>query len=122
MKLSSPEFRRFVVVGILNTLFGYFLFSFFLYLGFAYPMAALLGTILAVLFNYRTIGVLVFRVTGRGRLLPFVAVYVIVYVLNVMGLWCAEFYGLENKYVAGAILLAPLAVVSFVLNKKFVFV
>jgi hypothetical protein len=28
---------------------------------------------------------------------------------------------MENMYVAGAILLAPLAIISFILNKNFVF-
>lgn len=121
-KFSSPEFNRFILVGVLNTCFGYLLFSVFIYVGFFYPVAALLSTILAVLFNYKTIGALVFNSAEKNKLLPFVFVYVLIYILNVAGLWVAELYGLENKYIAAAMLLAPLAVVSFVLNKKFVFV
>lgn len=120
-KLYSLEFKRFVLVGVLNTLFGYGLFSFFIYLGIVYPVAVLIATVLGVLFNFRTIGTLVFGVKGNNKLMHFVFVYVVIYILNVAGLWCAEIYGLENKYIAGAVLLAPLAVISFVLNKSFVF-
>lgn len=112
---------KFLFVGVLNTLVGYSLYALFIYFGLAYPLAVLFSTILGVLFNYLTIGKLVFVHEGESRLLPFIGVYVIVYALNIYGLWQLEVLGIENKYIAGAVLLAPLAALSFVLNKFWVF-
>ncbi|WP_024850587.1 GtrA family protein [Hydrogenovibrio kuenenii] len=111
----------FILVGILNTIFGYSLFSYFIYLGIYYPISVLLATILGVLFNFKTIGRLVFGHRDHSRIFHFIAVYTVIYVINVLGLWGMEQYGLYNKYIAGAILLIPLALLSFVLNKKYVF-
>lgn len=119
--LDNRVFLRFILVGAINTLFGYSLFALFLYAGFYYPIAIFLATILGVLFNYKTMGRLVFFHQGKSRLVPFVFVYIMVYSLNVYGLWQLEVFGLENKYIAGALLMIPLALVSFLLNKSVVF-
>ena len=42
---------RFLLVGVMNAVFGYGCFAGFLYLGLHYSMALLLATILGVLFN-----------------------------------------------------------------------
>ena len=118
----NNHFIRFILVGILNTIVGYGLFALFIYLGLHYSLAVLLSTILGVLFNYKSIGSLVFSSKAK-RLHRFVAVYLFIYCLNVSGLWMILNYtGIENIYLSGAVLLAPMAVVSFVLNKKFVFI
>lgn len=119
--LASKQLRKFIYVGLLNTLVGYSLFAFFIYLEFAYPLAILYSTILGVLFNYKTIGKLVFSHSGPSKLFQFVSVYVVIYILNVGGIWGFELIGLENKYMSGFLLLAPLALLSYVLNKKYVF-
>jgi len=119
--IKENKLIRFIGVGVLNTIFGYSLFALFIYLGMAYPIAALFATILGVLFNFKTIGSIVFGHEGHSRLIHFIAVYTLIYILNVFGLWGLEQLSLDNKYIAGALLLAPLALVSFLLNKKYVF-
>lgn len=114
-------FGKFIIVGVLNTVVGYSLYAMFIYMGVVYPLAVLFSTILGVLFNYKSTGKLVFSHSGKSKFVSFVLVYVVIYILNVSGLWMLEQVGLYNKYISGAILLAPLALVSFVLNKKFVF-
>ena len=111
----------FLLVGILNTIFGYGLFALFIYLGLYYPLAVLLSTILGVLFNFKTIGKLVFGSSDNGLILRFALVYVITYLLNIFFLWLFKKFGFENMYINGFVLLIPLAAVSFLLNKFFVF-
>lgn len=111
----------FLLVGILNTIFGYGLFALFIYLGLYYPLAVLLSTILGVLFNFKTIGKLVFGSSDNGLILRFALVYVITYLLNIFFLWLFKRLGFENMYINGFVLLIPLAAVSFLLNKFFVF-
>jgi putative flippase GtrA len=115
------HFIRFILVGILNTMVGYGLFALFIYLGLHYSLAVLFSTILGVLFNFKSIGRLVFNTSDNERIYHFIGVYMLLYLLNVSGLWGLSSIGIENMYVAGAILLVPLAIISFVLNKNFVF-
>ncbi len=115
------HFIRFILVGILNTMVGYGLFALFIYLGLHYSLAVLFSTILGVLFNFKSIGKLVFNSNNNERIYHFIGVYILLYLLNVSGLWGLSSIGMENMYVAGAILLAPLAIISFILNKNFVF-
>ena len=111
----------FLLVGILNTAFGYGLFTLFIYIGLYYPLAVLFSTILGVLFNFKTIGKLVFGSSDNGLIFRFALVYVITYLLNIFFLWLFKKFGFENMYINGFVLLIPLATVSFLLNKFFVF-
>ena len=112
---------KFLFVGIMNTTFGYGLFALFIYLGLYYPLAVLLSTILGVLFNFKTIGGLVFGSNDNRLIFKFILVYVITYLLNIFFLWLFKRLGFENMYINGFVLLIPLAAVSFLLNKFFVF-
>ena len=111
----------FLLVGILNTAFGYGLFALFIYIGLYYPLAVLFSTILGVLFNFKTIGNLVFGSSDNRLIFKFVLVYVITYLLYIFFLWLFKRLGFENMYINGFVLVVPLAIISFILNKFFVF-
>lgn len=117
----NNKFIKFILVGILNTIVGYGLFAIFIYAGIKYPLAVLFSTILGVLFNFKSIGKLVFDSHDNSLILHFIAVYIVIYILNVSGLWTLKYFSFENMYINGFVLLAPLAIVSYVLNKNFVF-
>jgi putative flippase GtrA len=109
------------MVGVLNTAFGYSVYALFIFLGFHYTAAVLISTVLGVLFNFKTIGVLVFKNNNNRLIFRFFAVYALNYVLNVSFLKALKTAGSENMYINGLIIVLPLALLSFVLNKKFVF-
>ena len=119
--MKNNKFIKFLLVGVLNTIVGYGLFAFFVYLGFHYTLAVLFSTILGVLFNFKSIGKLVFDSHDNSLIYRFILVYAVIYLLNITGLWIFKINGLANMYINGFLLLAPLAIVSFVLNKKYVF-
>ncbi|MFN6273722.1 MAG: GtrA family protein [Microcystis sp.] len=58
--IKKHKLVRFLLVGILNTLFGYFLYGSLILIGINYKLAALLATIIGVLFNFQTTRRLVF--------------------------------------------------------------
>lgn len=118
-KLDQP-FIRFLLVGGINTLFGYGLFAFFIYLHLHYSVASLLSTVIGVLFNFKTTGKLVFKSSDNRLIVRFFAVYGMVYAVNVLFLKGFKWFGL-NLYIAGAILILPLAILSYILNRRFVF-
>ncbi|MFH1125627.1 MAG: GtrA family protein [Candidatus Altiarchaeota archaeon] len=118
--ISENQFMRFLAVGVVNTIFGYLAFAFFIYLGLHYSIAALLGTVVGVLFNFKTTGRLVFKNQDNSRIVGFIVVYCIVYSINVLFLAFFNMLKISN-YIAGAILILPLGVIAFLLNKWFVF-
>lgn len=119
--MLKKQIISFILVGILNTAFGYSLFALFIFFNMHYSLAVFLSTVLGVLFNFKTIGKLVFGSHDNSLIFRFVTVYVLLYFINISCLWFFKINGFENMYVNGFILLVPLALVSFVLNKKFVF-
>ena len=120
IKQVDPKFIKFLFVNGLNTAFGYGIFALFIFVGLHYSLAAFLGTICGILFNFKTTGSLVFKNKNNRLIFRFFGVYGITFVLNVTGLKFFLLLGL-NSYLGGAILILPMAVLSFVLNKKFVF-
>lgn len=121
MFIKENKFFRFILVGILNTAFGYSLFALFIFLNMHYSLAVFLSTVLGVLFNFKTIGKLVFDNHDNSLIFRFIAVYVLLYLINISCLWFFKISGFENMYINGFVLLVPLALISFVLNKKYVF-
>jgi putative flippase GtrA len=111
---------RFLIVGALNTAVGYALFATFILLGFHYALATLFAVSLGVLFNFRTIGILVFRDSDPSKIYRFALVYAVVYGLNVGLLRIAAIYELD-MLIAGALIAPPIALVSFALHRVFVF-
>lgn len=116
----TGRFLRFLLVGVLNTAFGYGVFVACLWLGMHYALAGAFSTVLGVLFNFKSTGKLVFRSQGNGKLAHFVAVYAIIYLVNVLALGVMLQSGIP-EWLGGLILLLPSAILSYILNRQFVF-
>ena len=113
-------FVRFLLVGGLNTAFGYGCFAIFLFFGLHYSVALFLSTVLGVVFNFKTTGVLVFKSSDNRLIFRFVMVYALVYGVNLAGLALFTSLGVV-PYIGGAILVLPMALLAFLMQKKFVF-
>lgn len=111
---------RFFFVGGINTVFGYCLFAFFLWLGLHYAVAAALATVIGVVFNFGTIGKLVFNTFEPALVFRFVAVYCVVYFVNIICIKGLLMLGI-NTYIAGAITTVPMGFFGYFLHKTFVF-
>jgi putative flippase GtrA len=118
--LWSVRLFRFLVVGGINTLFGYGVYALLIFLHCNYKIAALAGTVLGILFNFMTTGRIVFENRNNLLLLQFIGVYSVTYLLNIGLIKILLECGL-NALVGGAVGLLPMAVIAFVLNRLFVF-
>jgi putative flippase GtrA len=118
--MFSAQIVRFVAVGLINTVVGYSLYALFIYIGFGYVYALGIATVLGVLFNFQTIGRVVFESHDARLLFKFIAAYAMVFFVNLVLIKYLVIFGL-SAYVAGAVALLPATVLSFVLNKYFVF-
>lgn len=115
-----PErFFKFLFVGVLNTLFSYTIYALFVSFGLGANLSLFLQYIIGVLWNFKTTGVIVFKSSNNRLLLRFVLCYVFTFVLNSVSLRFLLNY--TNEYIAQAILVLPVAIVSFLLLKVFVF-
>lgn len=113
---------RFILVGIVNTIFGYGFFCVFIFTGIPYPFAVLFATLLGVLFNFKTIGRFVFnhRKSTQKIFAKFVFQYSLLYFLNIALVHLFISAGF-NEYFSGALSVLPVAMMSYIMNKHFVF-
>jgi putative flippase GtrA len=112
---------RFVLVGLLNTAFGYTVYAVLVLLGLHYTAAVTLASILGVLFNFRSTGGIVFRNTQWQRIGRFVLVYAVALGLNIGLLWLVQKAG-PGAIVSQAICLPFVVAVTYALQRYFVFV
>ncbi len=119
-RLLRNRFVRFLLVGGLNTAFGYTVFAIGILLGIPYPLAALVSTVLGVLFNFKSYGTLVFASHDNRLIFRFVLVYGICYAVGLIPLAWAKAHGVPILWMA-AIFLLPMAALAFVLQRVLVF-
>ncbi|MDR0367803.1 MAG: GtrA family protein [Bacteroidales bacterium] len=119
-KLFRNKFIRFVLVGGLNSVFGYGMYALFLAIGLHYTVATLLATIAGVLFNFKTYGILVFKNKSNYLIFRFVLVYIFIYLCNNLFIYCFKAGGID-LYISGAIWLIPGSILSYLLNNIFVY-
>ena len=112
-------FVKFILVGILNTAFGYGAFALLMYTGLHYSAAVVLSTIAGILFNFKTTGVLVFKNKDNSLIFKFIAVYTLVCITGIIILRLAQIAHI-NLYFAGLVSTGICAVTAFLLNKNWV--
>ena len=119
IKFKNINFYKYLVIGGINTGFGYGVFALFLFLGWHYIVAVLFATVLGVMFNFQTYGKFVFSNHSQHLIVKFVLVYVVIYLINVSLLSLVDFF-VADLYLSGAIVILPIAYLGYVLNRKFV--
>ena len=114
-QLSDPKwvFMRFLVVGVLNTAFGYLLFALLLAVGLSPQPALALAFTGGIVWNYATHARLVFGASGIARLPAYVLAYLALYGVNALGLQLLLGVGLTPISAQG-ILILPVALLAYI--------
>lgn len=127
-KIFTPQFIRFILTAILNTAFGLFINYVFLFifehllkLDHAYVVSNFLATIVSILFNFKTYGILVFKNKNNKLLFRFLIVTSFTYLLNIGGIALMEHLGSLNNYLNLTIMAIPVGLLNYILNKHFVY-
>jgi putative flippase GtrA len=116
----NNQIIKYIVVGLINTLFNYSLYALLITLGFNYFMASLFATSIGIIFSYTTFGKIVFNNISQEGLYKFIFVYGIVFILQVFLI--KEFISIGySDYMAGLYAISISALISFVFNKFFVY-
>lgn len=118
--LATSLFLRFLFVGVLNTGFSYSLYVLLVWLGIHFAPANLLATLAGIAFSFRTQGALVFGRSDWRLLRRFVPVWIAIYAINISIIALLIHFGL-TAYIAGAVAILPTVLLSFLLQKRYVF-
>jgi putative flippase GtrA len=119
---SSTEWKRvwrYYQAGVVNTLFGYGLFAFFVWLGLNIYVAQITAHVLGMTFNYFTYSRYAFagHESSKSR---FVISYAFNYLLGLVALAGATRF-VSSPYVAGLIAVIFVSVVNYFILKRLVF-
>ena len=113
--------QRFVAAGLLNTAFGFAVYSVTILAGAPVWLALLVANATGVGFNFITTGGYVFRNLVLARFPRFALAYVALYLLNWALIdWLRGW--VDGAIVAQALLTLPLALLSYVVMARLVFV
>lgn len=114
------RFLKFGIAGVINTIFSYILFALLVYFGVKYWVATILCYLIGLLFNYKTIEKIAFNDANKKSFKYFILIFIFQCGLNIGLLTMLLHMGI-NEYLAAWIVVIPLAIVGYVLNKKYVF-
>lgn len=120
-RLGSNEVMRFALAGGINTIFGFVVYALGLFVDLQVALALFLGMIAGTFFNFFTNGAYVFRQLEVTRYPRFLACYLLVYGLNVL-LMNIFLMWMNNKLIIQAILTIPLALLSYLMMSRLVFI
>lgn len=114
------RFVRFLLVGVLNTIFGYAIYLVGILLGASPRVALAVATIIGAVFNYFSTGSIVFANSGARKMPLFLAAYLVIYLGNLTALQALIAAGLSAGLAQG-LLLPLVAISSFIMFKFIIF-
>jgi putative flippase GtrA len=121
-RLSDTKTIKFLSAGILNTLFGYFIYAVLLFINIPYTFALFTATIAGVIFNYLIYGRLVFNNNGNWLVFAkFFSAYSIIYIVNIILLRFLMSDFLLNPYLGQSICIPISVLLSWFLMNYWVY-
>lgn len=119
-RLNAPLIR-YLLIGVINTAFGYAMFAILTYLGLHYTLAVFMSTVVGIIFNFKTYGRFVFGQSNWRLIWRFIAVYGFLYGINIGCIFLLMKH-INTIYTASGIALIVTAGLGFLLNRCFVYV
>lgn len=118
-RLAQHTLLRFLVVGVLNTGFSYSIYAFFVFVGLDYKLANLLSLLLGIAFSFKTQS-MVFGNRDPRLILRFASAWFVIYLINIAVIGALIRLGM-NAYWAGVLALLPVALMSYAVQRWWVF-
>ena len=114
-------FFKFIIVGIINTMVFYLLYSIFVFIFNNYIIAIIFANVIGILFSFKTFGKYVFNNEDKKLLFKFLIVYCWNVVLSILLIKLSTIFISENLYFSGILPIIIVAINSFFLNKYYIF-
>lgn len=116
----SNRFARFLIVGGLNTLFGFAVYSVLALSDLSTWVILIVSNVAGIAFNFFTTGGLVFRDISLFRLPRFLICYGLIFVIYLMLIeWLSPICG--GRIWAMTIIVLPMAILTYFIQAWFVF-
>lgn len=119
-RFRQHQLLRFLAVGTLNTGFSFGVYSSLIYLGWDFRLANFLALVIGVLFSFKTQSVLVFFNSDNRLLWRFIIGWAVIYFATIELIGYFISLGLD-AYSAGALAVPFSAMLSYLIQKRFVF-
>jgi putative flippase GtrA len=120
--ITTHRFFRFLATGGLNTIFGYTAYAALLFVNVPYLTALFIATVAGVIFNYFSLGRLVFHdMGGKFVFIKFIITYLIVYISNAVLLDLLTKKFIISPYIGQVICIPFGVIVSWILMNKWVY-
>lgn len=111
---------KYLIYGIINTLFGFFIYSAFIYMNFSYQLSVLVALLFGVVFSYFTHSSYVFKQTGSVAFIKYLILGIFLYFINLFLISIFLDFGFD-AYYSGAFSSLILVVLSFLFQSKWIF-
>jgi len=121
-ELLSLEIIKFILVGVLNTLIGFIVFSILYFILKDEIFSLFLAYILGIVINFKTYSKYVFTSSDRQIFINFIMIYLGIFLLNSLLLSLIINILIINPYFAQIIAIVIVTPVLYLLQKKYVFV
>lgn len=125
MKCLSVHLQKYIFVGVINTIIGYLIFAILWFLfssTFDYFIIIILSSILAIFASFMNMNKFVFNSNDNFfiKLIKFYASYIFIVLFNLICFPLLENI-FKNAYVSQALFTLIAVLVSYILNKNYVF-
>ena len=115
------KFVKFLFVGFMNTVFSYIIYAICVTILSRPTLSLAVSYVIGILFNFQTTGRIVFKNSYNKLIVKFFLCYITTFFINryLLDTLVVDFH--VDKYLSQAILVFPIAMLSFLLLKNFVF-
>ena len=122
-KENIPIFKRFFIVGVLNTIVGYTIFGLLVYFEVYYLLSLTISHVLGTIHSYLWNKFFTFKSKNKIRkeVLKFATIYTFIYLVNFLLLFLAVNVFRLNVYLSQIAILGFVIITSFVLQQKWAF-
>lgn len=118
----NQRMLKFLGVGLLNTAFGYGIYAVLVFIELPYLLALFLATVAGVIFNYFSIGRVVFEARGGWLVFgKFITAYVIVYIVNAALLSITTHFFHLGPYLGQIVCIPPNVITGWLLMNYWVY-
>ena len=119
-RLGGVTLVRFILVGVLNTVFSYILYAVLVLSHIDYRLSLTICSVVTIIWNFNTTGRLVFGNRRQALIFKFVGGYGLIYLVNLGLIIMLARFGV-GELARQALALPVVVLCSFALNRGWVF-
>lgn len=117
---EGGQLLRFIIVGAVNTAFAFAIYAGGIALGLGYHFASLAALVTGICSGFVAQGKVAFRAQLDSRFVPFVALWALLYLTNIVLIGALSFFG-TGLYLAGLLAAVPVNAASYLALRSVIF-